>query len=56
MGQPGLGTNDVHWGITAVGNGFYDRVEAGDVAATSENADALFRHDHPLTALSRTRL
>jgi hypothetical protein len=39
----------------AVGNGFYDRVEAGDVATTSENADALFRHDHPLTALSRTR-
>jgi hypothetical protein len=32
----------------AVGDGFYDRVEAGDVAATRENADALLRHDYPL--------
>src|SRR5215471_8481848 len=32
-----------------------DVQQAGDVAATSENADTLFRHDHPLTALSRTR-
>jgi hypothetical protein len=31
----------------AVGDGFYDRVEARDVAATSEDADALF-HKHPL--------
>ena len=31
----------------AVGDGFYDRVEAGDVAAAGENADALFRHDRP---------
>ena len=53
-GQSGLGTNDVHWGITAVGNGFYDRVEAGDVAATSENADALFRHDHPLSTFANS--
>ena len=30
-----------------------DVQQAGDVAATSENTDALFRHDHPLTALSR---
>jgi hypothetical protein len=50
-GQSGLGTNDVHWGITAVGNVFYDRVEAGDVAATNENADALFS---PWPSLNRT--
>ena len=36
----------------AVGNGFYDRVEARDVAAASEDADLLFRHDDPFTALS----
>ena len=36
----------------AVGNGFYDRVEARDVAAASEDADSLFRHDDPFTALS----
>jgi hypothetical protein len=35
----------------AVGNALDDRVEAGNIAAPSENADALFRHDHPLTAL-----
>jgi len=35
----------------AVGNGFYDRVEARDVAAASEDADSLFRHDDPFTAL-----
>src|ERR1700730_2670159 len=34
----------------AVGNGLYDRVEAGHVAATGENADALFVHDHTLTS------
>jgi hypothetical protein len=39
----------------AVGNGLYDRVEAGDVAATRENADALFRHDYPSTARLRIR-
>jgi hypothetical protein len=34
----------------AVGDGLYDPVEAGHVAATGENADALFVHDHPLTS------
>src|SRR5918999_6239567 len=29
----------------AIGNALDDRVEAGNVAPTSENADALFRHD-----------
>src|SRR5499427_5245018 len=38
----------------AVGDGFYDRVEARDVAAPSEDADSLFRHDDTSTALSRT--
>src|SRR5262249_54264691 len=33
----------------AVGDGFYDRVEAWDVAATSEDADSLFRHDDTST-------
>jgi len=32
----------------AVGDGFYDRVEARDVAATSEDADALFHNSTPL--------
>jgi len=31
----------------AVGDGFYDRVEAWDVAATSEDADSLFHHSTP---------
>src|SRR5712692_1903854 len=35
----------------AVGNGFYDRVEARDIAAAGENADALLRHDQSSTAL-----
>ena len=38
----------------AVGDGLYDRVEARDVAAPSEDADSLFRHDDTSTALSRT--
>src|SRR5215470_7620758 len=32
----------------AVGHALDDRVEAGDVAAARENADALSRHAHPL--------
>ena len=39
----------------AVGNALDHRVETGDVAATSENADALLRHDQPLDRTSRTR-
>ena len=38
----------------AVGDGFYDRVETRDVAATSEDADSLFHHGNPLIGLSRT--
>ena len=38
----------------AVGDGFYDRVETRDVAATREDADSLFRHGNPLIGLSRT--
>src|SRR5262249_14069093 len=33
----------------AVGDGFYDRVEAWDVAATREDADSLFRQNAPST-------
>jgi hypothetical protein len=39
---------------TAVGDGFYDRVETRDVAATREDADSVFRHANPLIGLSRT--
>jgi hypothetical protein len=42
-------------GWEAVGNSFYDRVEAGNVAATSENANAPFRHDCPQINLVRRR-
>src|SRR5262249_49493623 len=31
----------------AIGHALDDRVEAGDVAATRENADAFFHCDHP---------
>src|SRR4051794_12367896 len=39
----------------AVGNALDDCIEAGDVAATGENADAPFRHEPCLNRVSRTR-
>ena len=48
-------TDDLDFVLAAaVGDGFYDRVEAWDVAATSEDADSLFHHGNPLIGLSRT--
>ena len=39
----------------AVDNGFYHRVEAGNVATTCEDADAFLRHDRLSTARSPFR-
>src|SRR5690606_11868287 len=39
----------------AVGYGLYDRVEASDITAASENADTLSRHDQTLNRTLRTR-
>src|SRR6516162_2856763 len=48
-------TDDLDFVLAAaVGDGFYDRVEAWDVAATSEDANSLFHHGNPLIGLSRT--
>src|SRR5262249_28027299 len=45
-------TNDLDIVLAAaVGDGLYDRVEAWDVAATSEDADSLFHHGNPLIGL-----
>jgi hypothetical protein len=50
-------TNDLDVVLAAaVGNGLYDRVEARDVTATSEDADALFVHDPALTPELGSRL
>ena len=38
--------------VAAVGNALDDRVEARDIAATSENTDALFRHDYSPNRMS----
>ena len=37
----------------AVGDGFYDRVETRDVAATREDADSFFHHRTPYFANSQ---